>query len=83
VVKDRLLDELRNDSNLRSGRYSVSIKVWVGRDGSIQQFKLTNSSGDRERDKAIEAALQRVVRLSQPPPADMPQPISLSLVSRV
>jgi hypothetical protein len=39
-------------------------------------------SGDRERDQAIEQALARIPRLAQTPPADMPEPISLRIVSR-
>jgi periplasmic protein TonB len=82
LVKDRLLDELGADSKVRSGSYSVSVRVWLRHDGSVEQVKLVSSSGDRERDKAIEAALARVQKLSQPPPADMPQPINLRIVSR-
>ena len=67
---------------MRSGSYSVLVRVWVKADGSIEKIRLTQSSGSRERDKAIEDALTRIDRVSQAPPADMPQPISLRIVSR-
>ncbi|NJL94851.1 MAG: TonB C-terminal domain-containing protein, partial [Anaerolineae bacterium] len=49
-------------------------------DGSIERYRLAQSTGDPERDRAIEAALGRIGRFSQPPPAELPQPVSLRLV---
>jgi protein TonB len=60
----------------------VVVRVWVRDDGSIERVNIVQSSGDRERDQVIEAALSRMGRLSQAPPADMPEPISLRIVSR-
>jgi TonB family protein len=58
------------------------VKVWVRPDGTIERIALAQSSGDKERDRAIEAALSRISRISQAPPADMPQPVSMQIVSR-
>ena len=82
LLKSEFLDQLQETQEARKGSYSVVVHVWVGQDGSVQRVRLAQSTGDKERDKAIEAALSRVSRLSQAPPADMPQPISLRIVSR-
>lgn len=81
-VKNQLLDELSKEQKIRSGSYSVVVKVWVKADGSIEKVAVATSSGDRERDRLIESVLARVTRIAQAPPANMPQPISLRIVSR-
>ena len=41
------------------------------------------STGNAERDRAIETALNGVRKLSQAPPAGMPQPVTIKIISRV
>jgi protein TonB len=82
LLKSEILDSLQTESSVRAGGYTVIVRVWVRPDGTIDHVKITQSSGDRQRDQMIEAALSRITRLSQAPPADMPEPISLRIVSR-
>ncbi len=82
LLKNEILDQLQEEKRARSGSYTVIVRVWVRPDGSIEHFALARGSGDSDRDRAIEAALSRIGRLSQGPPADMPQPVSLRIVSR-
>ena len=82
LLKNEISEQLGNEKQARRGEYSVVVRVWVRVDGTIERVRIVQSSGDRERDRAIEAALSKVTRLSQAPPADMPQPISLRIVSR-
>ncbi len=82
LLKTEILDQLNNDKMARRGDYQVMVRVWVRNDGTIDHVRIVQGSGDRERDSAIEAALARITRLSQAPPADMPEPISLRIVSR-
>jgi protein TonB len=83
LLKDEILDLLGNHKEVRGGSYSVVVRLWVDSNGKVQRVVLASSSGDRDRDRAIEAALSQMGRLSRTPPADMPQPISLRIVSRV
>ncbi|MGO9803449.1 MAG: TonB C-terminal domain-containing protein [Steroidobacteraceae bacterium] len=82
LLKDQILEQLNADRRARGGDFSLLVRVWVRGDGSIDRVRIVQGSGDRERDSAIEAALARIPRLSQAPPADMPEPISLKIVSR-
>jgi protein TonB len=82
LIKNEILERLQDETRARSGSYSITVRVWVRQDGTIERFKLVQSSGDRDRDKAIESALSGIGRVSQSPPADMPQPVSLRIVSR-
>jgi protein TonB len=83
LLKSEIVEQLQQEKRARNGTYSVVVKIWVRGDGTIQQIRLAQSSGDRARDSAIETALSRIARISQGPPDDMPQPISLRIVSRV
>lgn len=82
LMKNEILEQLNSEKRARTGDYSVIVRVWVRNDGSVDHVRIVQSSGNRERDQAIEAALSRIARLSQAPPADMPEPISLRIVSR-
>jgi periplasmic protein TonB len=82
LLKNEIVDALGAEKQARSGGFSVVVRVWVRNDGTIDRVHIVQSSGDRERDRAIETALSRITRLSQAPPADMPEPISLRIVSR-
>jgi periplasmic protein TonB len=83
LLKNEIVEQLGNEKQARGAEYSIILRVWVKDDGTIERVKITQSSGNRDRDRAIEAALGRISRISQAPPADMPQPISLRIVSRV
>jgi protein TonB len=82
LLKNAILEQLNGEKQARGGQYTVVVRVWVREDGTIQKVAITQGSGDRERDHAIEAALTRIARMSQAPPADMPEPISLRIVAR-
>jgi protein TonB len=82
LLKSEVIDQLSSEKRAHNGEYSVVVRVWVRSDGSVDRVRIAQSSGNRERDQAIEQALSRITRLSQPPPADMPEPISLRIVSR-
>jgi protein TonB len=82
ILKDAIVDRLSGDSQLRSKKYTIVVKVWIGRDGQVQNAKLTTSSGSRDVDAAVEAVLGRLGRLREPPPLEMPLPVSLRIVSR-
>lgn len=81
LLKDQILNQLGAQPEARANSYTVVVSVWVGGDGTVQRVQIAQSSGDPERDHSIESALTRLGRLSQPPPADMPEPITLRIVS--
>lgn len=81
LLKNEIYDLLSSDAKTRKGPYSVTIQVWVRGDGSVERVGIARSSGDRDRDQVIETTLARV-RLSQAPPAEMPNPVILRIDSR-
>jgi len=83
LLKNEILDRLQSESGARSGQYSVPVRAWVRTDGSIERIELARSTGDRARDEVISKALATITRLPQRPPAGLPQPMTLTIVSHV
>ncbi len=81
-LKDAVLAKLSSDARIGAKHFSVSVRVWIEPDGRIKEVKLVSTSGSKELDQHIEAALGTLSRLEDSPPLEMPQPISLRIVSR-
>jgi protein TonB len=82
MLKDTILDALSEDEQVRRGSYRITVRVWLASDGRIERTQLADSTGNRDVDAAIEQALGRMSRLRESPPLEMPQPITLRIVSR-
>jgi protein TonB len=82
MLKDSILDTLSGDERIRRGSYSVTVRVWLGNDGRVERIKLATTSGSRDLDSVIEQALEKLARVREAPPLEMPQPITLKIVSR-
>lgn len=82
LIKDGILDALAADERVRKGSYRLTVRVWLAHDGRVERILLADTTGDRELDSAIEQALARVGRVREGPPIEMPQPVTLRIVSR-
>lgn len=82
MLKDSILDVLSDDERVRRGSYQVTVRVWLTREGAVERIKLASTSGNRELDAAIEQALEKMSRVREAPPLEMPQPVTLRIVSR-
>jgi outer membrane biosynthesis protein TonB len=70
-VRSEIYNATRANPALQ-GRFSIpEFQVWVDTEGRISRARVTNGSGDRRRDAALEQALVGI-RLSQRPPAGLP-----------
>ena len=81
-LKEEIVDRLSSDAHVHEKKFSVSVRVWIDTDGRIKQVHLVSTTGNRDLDNAISKALSSLTRLSEAPPIEMPQPISLQIVSR-
>lgn len=79
-IKDAITERLQANSKLAGKKYSTSVRVWIDPDGSMR-VKLATTTGNRETDEGIEAALSGSMRMGDAPPLEMPQPVSLKIVS--
>jgi hypothetical protein len=62
------------------GRYRVGLQFWVGPSGAVRASHLLGSTGDEQRD-AMLSALAQAANFA-PPPANLPQPITVVLLPR-
>lgn len=78
VMKDAILHQLDDVPELRSLSYVAEVSLWVSGDGTIQRVAIAKSSGDPKIDRLIESSVSQL-RLSHPPPPDMPLPVTIKL----
>jgi periplasmic protein TonB len=86
-IKERLEEDLQNllaDSAAMKSGYDVLISVWVDADGRVSRGELISSSGVIDVDRSIRQALLKLeLDIGQAPPANMPQPVKIRLISKV
>lgn len=68
----------------RKYAYAIELKVWVNADGGVNRAELVSASGKPEVDQAIRSVLPDLqFTLPKPPPENMPQPLTVRVVSRI
>jgi hypothetical protein len=82
MLKSQIEDAMAKDKKLAKGDYKVVVKVWVSKDGHIERYELSGTSGKPETDELIKTALGEMPPLSEGPPQDMPQPVKLRITAR-
>jgi outer membrane biosynthesis protein TonB len=81
-VQSRIAEALRTNKGTRGVKIeSLPVRIWVDSNGAISRVELRGSTGQSGQDEAIRQALLGL-RLSEPPPSDMPMPINLRLSAR-
>jgi periplasmic protein TonB len=81
ILKNAVLEQLSAEKELRTGSYKLTIRFWLRDDGTVDRVAIVQGSGDRDRDRLIEAQLSRLTRLPNAPPAGYPMPATLTIVS--
>lgn len=66
LVQEGIRKALCAREDLALGSYRLAMLVKMGQDGQIQEARLLDTTGNRQRDAAIVSEVQKV-RLSQPP----------------
>lgn len=82
LLKSSVLDALSDDDRIRRGNYSVIVRMWLAPDGRVERIALTQASGNKEIDGYIQQALAHLTRVREAPPLEMPQPVTLKILSR-
>ncbi|WP_213285429.1 energy transducer TonB [Bradyrhizobium sp. sGM-13] len=72
---------LRKNPRTRDGSYRAVLDLWIDSARTIERTELFRSTGDRDRDAAVAAAL-RGVTVSRATPANTPQPVRVVIVVR-
>jgi len=78
-VKDAIMERLSSDTKNPCKKYSTTARITIERDGRIDA-QLASTTGNHECDQRIEADLAAMPRMSDPPPPEMPQPVTWKFV---
>jgi protein TonB len=79
-LRDEISNRLSSDPKLRGKKFTAGFRIWLESDGRIKDAKLTVGSGSSEVDREITAQIATGVHFDGPP-LELPQPISLQIVS--
>jgi len=82
LLRDAIQDRLSADDDVRKGSYSAVIRIWLSADGRVERATLAQGTGKPELDAAIQRSLAQLTRVAEAPPLEMPQPVTLKIVSR-
>jgi periplasmic protein TonB len=83
MLKEDLISFLAEHRDIRSRAYSVNVRLWLDGKGAVTRVSLTSSTGDKNLDRELEALLGSMERVAEAPPADLPQPVQVRIVSRL
>lgn len=83
ALQRHIQDELARNRKLKLGDYRITVKVWIGTDGTIRRAELADSTGNPDTDRAIRAALTELGPLRTAVPENLPQPIKLRITNRM
>ena len=81
LVQREIVAAMKSDAALSGGDYRISVRMWVDGEGRVERSNLIRSSGDASRDQAFGAFL-RGLRISEPPPEGLPQPMRIEFQVR-
>ena len=80
-VQSRIQQALQQNRKTRTANMSIKVRVWPDQTGRISRAQLAGSTGDPLLDSALRDEVLNGLQLNQPPPADMPSPITLRLTA--
>ncbi len=80
-VKDAIRDCLASDPKLKSKKFTGSVRTSIGADGRLE-VKSAGGTGNRDVDTELASYLERC-RVSEAPPLELPQPVTLRVVQQL
>jgi len=78
-INEAIKDILAADGKLASKPFSTSVRIWVDREGRVK-VQMATTTGNRDLDQRIQSDLAAMPAMSDAPPLEMPQPVTLKIV---
>jgi TonB family protein len=79
-IRDLVKKSFEGNGGFPRGKLRTVVKIVLDEKGRVLESRLVGSSGNPSMDRAVLQTLDRL-RLSQPPPADMPKGMTLRITS--
>jgi hypothetical protein len=76
VIQRAILRALCRVGKTAPGGYRLALRLQIGPAGLVSRWKLLDSTGDTDRDRALGAVLS-ALDIGEPPPPDLPQPVAV------
>jgi len=80
-VQRSLEEALRKNTKTSTSQLTVEVRAWLDASGRIERTQLMRSTGDLEIDEILKSEILRNLRVGEPPPPDMPQPIVMRITA--
>lgn len=80
AIQNAMRGALCHHEETRPGSYRTLVRLWIGASGAVTGAELVTSTGDSTRDALLSGAFQGLA-VGAPPPADLPQPVTLLVTS--
>jgi TonB family protein len=81
LMEARIREALEENHAVSHGNFGIRLSIWISPTGLLQRYVLLHSTGNPDRDNAVARAL-RGLSFGQPPPADLPQPVTMGVQVR-
>ncbi|MEQ1853884.1 MAG: TonB C-terminal domain-containing protein, partial [Chthoniobacteraceae bacterium] len=79
-VQTKIRDEMAKNRKTRTAKFNgLEVRIWVDANGRINRAELKNSTRDAAVDTALRSEVLTGLTLKEPPPPDMPMPITLRI----
>jgi len=83
IVKNQLLDLISEKDDLRSSKFTVTVKLWFDLEGNVQRYELVKGSQNPKVDGLLEGQLIKLKKFKNPPPVGVDSPVKLRISSRI
>lgn len=82
LVQQRIKDAFCGTAAIRPGGYRVALRFWIGSSGAVLRSKRLGTTGDPDRDLAIDDTMRRLT-MEEAPPAGLAQPFTMVILPRL
>jgi protein TonB len=82
-IADAVREHLSSSACAKSAKGSLSVSLLLDADGKFKQVQLASTTGNRQIDQCIDAALTSMRGISDPAPPGMPERVILKIVARI
>ena len=81
-IASNIQQAMQHNPRTRAANLTVNVRVWPDSRSKAARAQLATSTGDPQLDRAIRDEILSGIVLSDPPPADMPLPVTLRIAAR-